>query len=401
MDARHFDLLTKTVSAAGTRRAVVRLLAALALKQLLTDPLTAEPAAAKRRQRGTLQKRRGERREQVQDERKKKKKKRCANAGQTPSKKRKHCCQGLVKDGTGHCAQPATQPATQSSPRCTVCASGCRYATVQAAVADASAPSTITICPGTYTGNVTIDREVTLIGAGDGAGTGDTILQGTFGGRVVSIGVGITATLQRVRITGGGPDVGAGIYNEGDLTLTDCTLIGNDANGNGGGIYNTGDSTLALAGCIITVNSAGGAGGGIYNAGVCTMESSSVTFNEADSFGGGLSNDGGVYFNARMTLTDVTVSNNTGKIGGGIDNMELLTLNSCTLEYNIASTQGGGLDNWSGTATLNNSLIFQNGAPDGGGIFERAGEVVLNSTEVKENSSNNCAPPNAIPGCSG
>ena len=399
MDVDRFASLAQTLLSTPSRRAVTRGLAALVAGSVLAPLFDTETSAAKGRGDKPRRRRdeRGEGREQVQGERGKQKKKRCAKAGQTPGKKRKRCCQGLVRDGSGSC-----QPPAQSSPRCTVCGSGCPYATVQAAVADASGPSTITICPGTYTGNITIGRDVSLIGAGDGDGPGDSILQGTFGGRVVAINAGITATLQSVRITGGGPDVGAGIFNEGDVTLTDCTLIGNDANGNGGGIYNTGDSTLALTGCTITMNSAGGAGGGIYNTGDCTMKSSSVTFNEADSSGGGLSNSSSVYFNdAQMTLTDVTVSNNRGDYGGGIDNQDILTLNSCTLEYNIASVQGGGLDNWSGTATLNDSLIFQNGAPDGGGIFEREGEVVLNNTEVKENSTNNCAPTNAIPGCTG
>jgi parallel beta-helix repeat protein len=399
MDVDRFASLAQTLLTTPSRRAVTRGLTALMAGSILAPLFGTESEAAKRGSHQPRHRRdeRDDGREQVQDERGKKKKKRCAKAGQTPGKKRKRCCRGLVRDGSGAC-----QAAAQSPPRCTVCADGCPYPTVQAAVADASGPSTITLCPGTYTGNVTINRDLSLIGAGDGAGPGDSILQGTFGGRVVAIGAGITATLQSVRITGGGPDVGAGILNEGDLTLTDCTLIGNDANGNGGGIYNTGDSTLALTGCTITMNTAGGAGGGIYNSGFCTIKSSSVTFNESDSFGGGLSNSGSLYFNVQMTLTNVTVSNNTGQIGGGIDNQEMLTLNACTLEYNIATTQGGGLDNWSGTATLNDSLIFQNGAPDGGGIFERAGsEVVLNTTEVKENSPNNCAPASAIPSCTG
>ncbi len=102
-----------------------------------------------------------------------------------------------------------------------------------------------------------------------------------------------------------------------------------------------------------------------------------------------------------MTLTNVTVTDNSADIGGGINNDNTLTLNSSTLQFNSARTQEGGLDNWSGTATLTNSQVMQNDAPTGGGIFERAGEVTLSSTRVKENSPNNCAPLDSIAGCTG
>ncbi len=271
MDARDFDLLTRTFSAAGTRRALVRLLAALPLEPLLVASLVAEPAAANRRRRPTLRKGRDEQRDRVQSERKKKRKSKCVKAGQPTSKKRK-CCKGLVKGAAGHCDAPASH--------CDVCASGCPYTSVQSAIAHASGPGAITICPGAYTENVTINRNFSLIGAGGGDGPGNTILQGTGGCRVLSVAAGVIASLQRLRITGGGSDIGAGIFNEGELTLTDCTITGNEANGNGGGIYNTGDSRLALTGCNVSANTAGG-GGGIFNAGVCTIESSSFTFNEA------------------------------------------------------------------------------------------------------------------------
>ena len=58
--------------------------------------------------------------------------------------------------------------------RCDVCAGGCRYPTVQDAVADLSGPTTITICAGAYLEYITIDRDLNLIGAGEGSGAGDT-----------------------------------------------------------------------------------------------------------------------------------------------------------------------------------------------------------------------------------
>src|ERR687897_151254 len=98
MDADRFAHLVRTLLTTPSRRAVMRGLAALVAGTILTPLFGAETEAAKRRGH--------ERGEQVQDERKKgKKKKLCANAGQTPSKKRKRCCRGLVRDGSGSCAQ--------------------------------------------------------------------------------------------------------------------------------------------------------------------------------------------------------------------------------------------------------------------------------------------------------
>jgi hypothetical protein len=412
MDALRFDLLTRTL--ASTRREVLRHIApfALALTGSLAALLEAESEAAKRRRK----RRQGSdgQREQVHSDKKRKKKK-CARVGQPTSKKRKKCCKGLAKDAAGRCAAP-----TQPPPRCTDCPANqlcmpsgvCQPCTVtclsgnpdicgedlQAALDEGGE---VSVCPGRYRGNFSVATNASVIGAGDGAAVGaNTILQGS-GSSVVTIGEGITATLHNVRITGGSNNVGTGIFNRGRLTLTDSTVTENAANGLGGGIYNTGDGTLTITGCAISANTAGGAGG-IFNAGKCTIESSSVTQNVVSgSFGGGIMNDGGLYFNAEMTLTNTTVADNIADLGGGIENSEVLTLNSCTLERNSARTQGGGLINWSGTATLNDSTVAQNTAPDGGGIFVREGAVTLYRSVVNENSVNNCTPADAISGCAG
>ena len=54
----------------------------------------------------------------------------------------------------------------------TVCASGCDYTTIQAAVDAAATGDTISVAAGTYTGNVTIGKAVTLEGAKAGVPAG-------------------------------------------------------------------------------------------------------------------------------------------------------------------------------------------------------------------------------------
>ena len=64
---------------------------------------------------------------------------------------------------------------------------------------------------------------------------------------------------------------GGGILNSGTLTLINSTVSGNSARENGGGIYNTSQSTANLFNATITDNRAdfdlngSGTGGGVYN----------------------------------------------------------------------------------------------------------------------------------------
>src|SRR5829696_796682 len=53
-----------------------------------------------------------------------------------------------------------------SSRQCDVCAAGCAFTTVQAAIDAASAGATIALCAGTFAENVRINKNLTLAGAG-------------------------------------------------------------------------------------------------------------------------------------------------------------------------------------------------------------------------------------------
>ncbi len=100
-----------------------------------------------------------------------------------------------------------------------------------------------------------------------------------FGGtyRVLTILVpGVVVSVSGLTLAGGivVDSNGGAIYNNGNLTLTNCAIFNNVATGststtgNGGGIYNLSGATLTLAGCTVFSNSAGQFGGGVYNDGV-------------------------------------------------------------------------------------------------------------------------------------
>ena len=122
------------------------------------------------------------------------------------------------------------------------------------------------------------------------------------------------------------------------------------------------------------ISIAGGSGGAIYNQGILTMEQCTVSSCIADA-GGGISN-----LDSSLTLTGCTVSGNvaTAAEGGGIysDN-SFLTVTRCTVAGNAAFTTGGGIFyryfQPTGAATLTHCTVSNNGASNGGGIAMRDG----------------------------
>ena len=125
-------------------------------------------------------------------------------------------------------------------------------------------------------------------------------------------------------------------------------------------------------------------GGGIYSEGTLTLSSVTVVNNTGigGASGGGIQNKG------PLTLTHSTVMNNTstggpagaGAAGGGINNQGPLTITNSTISGNTAFGRGGGINTVSFAMTMKNSTISGNTAEDGGGIYALHSLVVINST---------------------
>ncbi len=241
----------------------------------------------------------------------------------------------------------------------TVCASGCDYTTIKAAVAAASSGDTITVAAGTYTeAGITVDKDLTITGAG----ASTTIVQaaatpGAATDRVFYINTGVTAVIEGLTLRYGKASAyGGGINNQGALTLNRCTVSGNSAWIGGGGIDNAG--ALTLNQCAVSGNSATSHGGGIYN------------------------------YQGTLTLNQCTVSGNSASYGGGIRNMTAVaSISHSTLVSNTATLNDTTSGIYAqGAVTVTNSIVAYNGsagnsnfATVSGGVITSGGYNVANA----------------------
>jgi hypothetical protein len=289
----------------------------------------------------------------------------------------------------------------------TVCASGCEYTTITAALADASDGALIVVEAGSY-GGFSVDKNVSI----RGAGAAETTISGLGSNPnpVVGIAPGASVSIRGVTITGGFGTVSGGINNSGTLTLVDSVVTGNESNG-GAGVFNSG--VAVLKGCLVSGNS-GAFDGGIDNRGSLTLEDTTVSANSGTN-GGGLFNNlaatasierstisdnladfsgGGIVNAGQLTLTNSTVSGNgpepgaTALSGGGIENHGTMLVKGTQVSGNLAEV-GGGIDN-PGTASLWNSSVRANVATDSGGGIANTGSLTLKNTDVSDNTPDDC-----------
>jgi hypothetical protein len=147
----------------------------------------------------------------------------------------------------------------------------------------------------------------------------------------------------------------------------------------------------------------GGEAGGIQNFNsTLTLTNVTVTNNTARSFGGGIDN-----YRGTLRLINSTISNNTAmySAGGGItvrgdwQDRATLTINNSTISNNSAnggvstdgeSIDGGGIcTGYHSTLTINNSTISNNSATEeGGGIWTSLYDTLtMNNSTISNNSA--------------
>lgn len=244
-------------------------------------------------------------------------------------------------------------PTATPLPAITVCATGCDFTTLQAAIdaESTTAGDIIGLVDAIQTeANIQITKSVTI----QGRGAPQTIVQahaapGAGTDRVIQISPGVTVTLRALTIRHGNPakspQSGGGIANEGTLTLERVVVSDNHGSG-GGGIVN--DGTLTLINSTVKDNRATGGidpdlecetGGGIKDlSGVVTLIDSTVSGNTAVGKGGGIH----IACKGTLVLTNSTISGNaSNRNGGGLYIDGVGQFAHSTISGNTASSGGG------------------------------------------------------------
>lgn len=302
----------------------------------------------------------------------------------------------------------ATSPPPTDVPKpatITVCATGCDFITIQAAIDDVDTTdgATIEVTDAIHTeAGIVVNKDVTIWGLG----AEGTIVQGheTPGKapeRVFLVEEGATVILKGLTIRHGKPSLqeecGGGIANKGTLTLENCVVSDNTAN-DGAGICNSG--ALTLINSTISNNTADGigppgyecgSGGGIKSErGTLTLVNSTVSGNQAragktHSRGRG----GGIHIGCSCTavFTNSTISGNkAARDGGGVAIMGTLQLVNCTISGNRAAREGGGV--WvRGTLDYENTIIANNTGQGGNCVIGGPGDYRGKGT-IGTNSNN-------------
>jgi hypothetical protein len=432
--------LARWLAADTTRRRLLGPVTGLPLASLVDLLTGAEADAAGRRQRRKKHHhhRRGDGKRNRKGKQKGKGKDPCSRAGQVP-RRGFPCCQGLVEDDAGRCEKPVgcttvcpanvcgslpdgcggTQQCSCSSTQ--ICIEGtCQTCTVTCANEDPATcgtalqvainaailnGDTVYVCPGRYRGrsNAGLGFEITaavdVIGAGEGDDPSiDTILdQQVVNCRVLTNTGGSSGTpvsLARLRVTGGsfgnGSGGGGGIFNDGVLSMTHCTVTANrEEIEGGGGLANGATASLTMTSCTINQNSSEFGAGGVLNRGSLVLDGCAISANSSVAgAGGGITALGG-----EVTLRhNTSVQANTAHgVGGGIYNESaVVTIDASSVTDNTAEADfGGGIRNFNGPLHVRNgSTISGNTAPRGGGIFNsNDGQVKIDDSSVTGNAA--------------
>jgi hypothetical protein len=210
-------------------------------------------------------------------------------------------------------------------------------------------------------GQLVIDKDLTI----DGSTLANPItISGDNLSRVFSVGNESVVTLDSLTISDGyatsSSSDGGGIeLTSGILTVMNCRIVNNYAEGDGGGIFTLWDQelmSLVVKNCTFSGNISPNNGGAIMNYGLLDIQNSTFSSNSS-GYGAGIYSDAGT-----ITITNSTFSGNSSSInGGGIYNGgdTILNITNSTFAENDASNEytAGGIYNDNATMNYVNTII--------------------------------------------
>jgi Bacterial Ig domain len=227
---------------------------------------------------------------------------------------------------------------------------------------------TIMIGAGTYPVNVEIAKSLTL----QGAGAGETILDGGSISSALIVDAGATVNVQGVTVQrGGDPDAQTpgGIIVRGNVSVSDCQITNNVI-----GILNDG-GVVQVVRTTISNNRAdvSGLGGGILSSGETTLSYSTVSANSGTGTGG-IAQSGG-----SVSLSNSTVSRNTAlAVANILVTTGIFTLLNSTVSLDTGTGEVNILAD-SGTLSLvNSTVVTKPGIPNIG--FSTIGQASIGNS---------------------
>jgi hypothetical protein len=191
---------------------------------------------------------------------------------------------------------------------------------------------------------------------------------------VLSVASGISVTLNKLQLAGGGGATcatTAGLLNNAKMYIEKVRVRDGYCPNGTGGIINNGEITGVFLDIWDNIGGASGGAGGLFNAGTFNMSGVAILRNE---------------------MREASLAGN----GGGITNRGVITLNAASIISNVA-TSGAGVFQTAGTSTFVNASIAQNLAHRvgtqtphrGAGVFTSGGVMRLWYATVTENRYRN------------
>ena len=194
-----------------------------------------------------------------------------------------------------------------------------------------------------------------------------------------------------VVIDGNGFDRVFHIRTSANVAISSLTVTGGNAGAdNGGGILIDSSATLTASNVTVSGNSAKW-GGGIAATGDLTFIQGRIGNNTATFGGGGAY----LYGASSSTIRSSLVDNNTSTFGGGLNPWGVsttLAISNSTLSGNqatsSASSSGGAIFPVLGTVSIDHSTIASNSSSGfGGGIYNESASVTLRNTLIGDNTA--------------
>ena len=204
-------------------------------------------------------------------------------------------------------------------------------------------------------------------------------------------------SLSQVTLTDNRAVEGAGVFNLGGAMIDASTISRNRAD-QGGGIKNGSGAFVAvpgreIAGRLTVTNSfvkgnSARLGAGLYNVGYVTATGGAIANNRATKGGGIFATESGAIDGAAsVSLSGIAITGNRAGQGAGLYvDLGTVAIGNSLFHGNIAIAQGGAIYNDSGLSLLNVTLAA-NSAKRGGGLYNAAGIATIANTTISGNSA--------------